>query len=152
LVRHSLNFCAWKDRKAVAADLRLIYGAPTADQAAAELDALEKKWAGKYASIAPAWRRAWQEVIPFFAFDPAIRKIIYTTNAIESLNRIRRENDSLDRFLTLLIPQIHQDPRFVPNRGGRDEADLPGHPQLRERRPECPRVVCRPQSIRYHVR
>ena len=42
---------------------------------------------GKYASIAPAWRRAWQEVIPFFAFDPAIRKIIYTTNAIESLNR-----------------------------------------------------------------
>ncbi|MET4103445.1 putative transposase [Roseovarius sp. MBR-78] len=70
LVRHSLNFCAWKDRKAVAADLRLIYGAPTADQAAAELDAFEEKWAGKYASIAPAWRRAWAEVIPFFAFDP----------------------------------------------------------------------------------
>jgi transposase-like protein len=92
LVRHSLNFCAWKDRKAVAADLRLIYGAPTADQAAAELDAFEelegsgndpgdrfpRQRAGKYASIAPAWRRAWQEVIPFFAFDPAIRKIIYT--------------------------------------------------------------------------
>ena len=82
LVRHSLNFCAWKDRKAVAADLRLIYGAPTADQAAA----------GKCASIAPAWRRAWQEVIPFFAFDPAIRKIIYTTNAIESLNRVIRKS------------------------------------------------------------
>jgi len=92
LVRHSLNFCAWKDRKAVAADLRLIYGAPTADQAAAELDAFEDKWAGKYASIAPAWRRAWQEVIPFFAFDPAIRKIIYTTNAIESLNRVIRKS------------------------------------------------------------
>jgi transposase-like protein len=70
LVRHSLNFCAWKDRKAVAADLRLIYGAPTADQAATELDMFEEKWAGKYASIAPAWRRAWAEVIPFFAFDP----------------------------------------------------------------------------------
>ena len=92
LVRHSLNFCAWKDRKVVAADLRLIYGAPTADQAAAELDAFEEKWAGKYASIAPAWRRAWQEVIPFFAFDPAIRKIIYTTNAIESLNRVIRKS------------------------------------------------------------
>ncbi|WP_190305594.1 IS256 family transposase [Roseicitreum antarcticum] len=92
LVRHSLNFCAWKDRKAVAADLRLIYGAPTADQAAAELDAFEEKWAEKYASIAPAWRRAWQEVIPFFAFDPAIRKIIYTTNAIESLNRVIRKS------------------------------------------------------------
>ena len=92
LVRHSLNFCARKDRKVVAADLRLIYGAPTADQAAAELDAFEEKWAGKYASIAPAWRRAWQEVIPFFAFDPAIRKIIYTTNAIESLNRVIRKS------------------------------------------------------------
>jgi hypothetical protein len=88
LVRHSLNFCSWKDRKAVATDLRRIYGAATADQAVAELDAFEDKWAGKYASIAPAWRRAWHEVIPFFAFDPAIRKIIYSTNAIESLNRV----------------------------------------------------------------
>jgi transposase-like protein len=92
LVRHSLNFCAWKDRKAVAGDLRRIYGAPTAEQAAAELDAFEEKWAGKYASIAPAWRRAWQEVVPFFAFDPSIRKIIYTTNAIESLNRVIRKS------------------------------------------------------------
>ena len=92
LVRHSLNFCSWKDRKVVAADLRKIYSAATADQAAAALDAFEEKWAGKYASIAPAWRRAWTEVIPFFAFDPAIRKIIYTTNAIESLNRVIRKS------------------------------------------------------------
>ena len=92
LVRHSLNFCAWKDRKFVAADLRRIYGAATADQATDELDAFEEKWGGKYASIAPAWRRAWAEVIPFFAFDPAIRKIIYTTNAIESLNRVIRKS------------------------------------------------------------
>ncbi|MCF7778098.1 IS256 family transposase [Sulfitobacter sp. M220] len=83
---------AVKDRKEVAADLRRIYSAPTADQAGLELDAFEEKWAGKYASIAPAWRRAWQEVIPFFAFDPAIRKIIYTTNAIESLNRVIRKS------------------------------------------------------------
>lgn len=92
LVRHSLNFCAWKDRKAVAANLREIYTAATADQAAVALEAFEEKWAGKYASIAPAWRRAWNEVIPFFAFDPAIRKIIYTTNAIESLNRVIRKS------------------------------------------------------------
>jgi len=85
LVRLSLNFCAWKDRKAhspgkqstglfsepsYTTDLRRIYGALTADQAATELDAFEQKWAGKYARVAPAWRRAWQEVIPFFAFDP----------------------------------------------------------------------------------
>ena len=92
LVRHSLNFCSWKDRKIVAADLRRIYEAATADAAAGELNAFEEKWTGKYPSIAPAWRRAWEEVIPFFAFDPAIRKIIYTTNAIESLNRVIRKS------------------------------------------------------------
>lgn len=92
LVRHSMSFCAWKDQKAVASDLRRIYSAATAVQASAELDVFEEKWAGKYASIAPSWRRAWQEVIPFFAFDPAIRKIIYTTNAIESLNRVIRKS------------------------------------------------------------
>ena len=90
--RHSLNCFSWKDRKAVAADLRRIYGATTADQATDELDAFEEKWAGKYASIIPVWHRAWQEVILFFAFDPAIRKSIYTTNAIESLNRVIRKS------------------------------------------------------------
>ena len=106
LVRHSLNFVrrensvphcfltllTWKDRKSVAADLRRIYEAPTADQAAVALDAFEAAWGDKYASIAPAWRRAWEEVTPFFAFPPAVRKIIYTTNAIESLNRVIRKS------------------------------------------------------------
>ena len=92
LVRHSLNFCAWKDRKSVAADLRRIYEAPTADQAAVALDAFEAAWGDKYPSVAPAWRRAWEEVTPFFAFPPAVRKIIYTTNAIESLNRVIRKS------------------------------------------------------------
>ena len=92
LVRHSLNFCAWKDRKAVAADLRQIYEAVSADQAAIALNAFEAAWGDKYASVAPAWRRAWEEVTPFFAFPPAVRKIIYTTNAIESLNRVIRKS------------------------------------------------------------
>ena len=87
LIRHSMNFCSWKDRKAVAADLRTIYEAPTAEEAAGQLDAFEEKWAGKYPSIAPAWA----EVIPFFAFSAAIRKINYTTNAVESLNRVLRK-------------------------------------------------------------
>ncbi len=105
LIRHSMNFVrrensaprcflillTWKDRKAVAADLRPIYEAPTAGEAARQLDAFEEKWAGKYPSIAPAWRRAWAEVIPFFAFSAAIRKIIHTANAMESLNRVLRK-------------------------------------------------------------
>ena len=152
LVRHSLNFCAWKDRKSVAADLRRIYEAPTADQAAVALDAFEAAWGDKYASIAPAWRRAWEEVTPFFAFPPAVRKIIYTTNAIESLNRMRRENSVPHCFLTLHIPKIDQDPRLIPDRGSRHQADLSRHPQLRKRRQKRPGMVCSPQSIRYHVR
>mgnify|MGYP006184660353 FL=1 len=87
LIRHSMNFCSWKDRKAVAADLRPIYEAPTAEEAERQLDAFEEKWAGKYPSIAPAWRRAWAEVTPFYAFSAAIRKIIYTTNAVEAVHR-----------------------------------------------------------------
>ena len=123
LVRHSLNFCSWKDRKAVAADLRRIYSAPSTDMAEAELDTFEEKWAGKYASIAPAWRRAWQEVIPFFAFDPAIRKIIYTTNAIESLNRVIRKSiktrgsfptdEAATKLIYLAIRKFEKDGRNV---------------------------------------
>jgi transposase-like protein len=91
LVRHSLNFCGWKDRKAVAKDLRRIYQATDDGEAEKALADFEAEWGSKYPSIAPSWRRAWQEVIPFFAFPPAVRKIIYTINAIESLNRVIRK-------------------------------------------------------------
>ena len=70
----------------------VFYGAATADLAADGQDAFEEKWAAKYTSNAPVWRRTRQEVIPFFAFDPAIRRIIYTTNAVESLNRVIRKS------------------------------------------------------------
>ncbi len=123
LTRHSLNFCGWKDRKAVAADLRLIYSAATADLAADALDAFEDKWGEKFPSIAPAWRRAWQQVIPFFAFDPAIRKIIYTTNAIENLNRVIRKSiktrgsfptdEAATKLIYLAIRKFEKDGRKV---------------------------------------
>ena len=91
LVRHSLNFCGWKNRKIVAKDLKRIYQATDDVEAEKALADLEAKWGQKYPSIAPSWRRAWQELIPFSAFPPAVRKIIYTTNAIESLNRVIRK-------------------------------------------------------------
>lgn len=92
LVRHSLNFCSWKDRKAVAAKLREVYSAETAEAARDALEAFDVGWGRQYPSIAQAWRRAWQEVIPFLAFSPEIRRVIYTTNAIESLNRVIRKS------------------------------------------------------------
>jgi putative transposase len=91
LVRHSLNFCSWKDRKAVAAKLRDVYSAETAEAAWEALEAFDSEWGNQYPSIAQAWRRAWEEVIPFFAFSPEIRRVIYTTNAVESLNRVIRK-------------------------------------------------------------
>jgi putative transposase len=91
LIRNSLEPVNWKDRKALMPSLKAIYQAPTVQAAEAALEAFEaSSWAKRYPMIAPAWRRAWVYVVPFFAFPPAIRKMIYTTNAVESLNRTLR--------------------------------------------------------------
>ena len=86
LVRYSLNFVCWRDRKDVAKDLKLIYRAETEEMAEANLSEFEAKWDSKYPTISQSWRRNWERVIPFFIYPHEIRKIIYTTNAIESLN------------------------------------------------------------------
>jgi putative transposase len=86
LVRNSLNFVSWKQRKEVAADLRPIYAAAAAEEAAVALDSFALKWDKQYPQIARSWHHNWARVIPFFAYAPAIRKVIYTTNAIESVN------------------------------------------------------------------
>ena len=91
MIRHSLNYVPWNDRKAVAADLKTIYRAESADAAVQRLDEFEEKWDDKYPPIAQSWRRNWEQVIPFFAYPAAVRKIIYTTNAIESLNMSLRK-------------------------------------------------------------
>ena len=88
LVRHSLNVCGWQDRKNVTKNLKRVYQATDDVEAEKALADFEAEWGEKYPSIAPSWRRAWQEVIPFFALPPAMRKIIYTPNAIERLNRV----------------------------------------------------------------
>jgi putative transposase len=87
LIRNSLDYANWKDRKALAAAIKPIYTAPSAEAAQAELDAFESGlWGIKFPTVATAWRRAWDKVIPFFAFPPEVRRVIYTTNAIESVN------------------------------------------------------------------
>jgi putative transposase len=86
LVRYSLNYVSWKLRKTVAADLRLIYAAATVDEGETRLAEFEVKWRENYPSIAQSWRRNWARIIPFFDYPPEIRRIIYTTNAIESVN------------------------------------------------------------------
>ncbi len=92
LLRHSLDFVSFKDRKAVATALKEIYRALDATAAAAALDAFETgEWGRKYAAIVQSWRRAWNEVVPFYAFPLDVRRLLYTTNAIEALNsKLRR--------------------------------------------------------------
>ncbi len=91
MVRHSLNYVSWKLRKEVAADLRAIYTAATSDEAERQLDAFDAKWGVAYPSIIQSWRRNWARIIPFFDYPPEIRKVIYTTNAIESVNMSLRK-------------------------------------------------------------
>lgn len=91
ILRNSFKFVAWKDRKAVAKDLKPIYKAATEEEAEANLEAFEQKWDGKYPSISKIWRDNWEHIIPFFAYPEEIRKVIYTTNAIESVNRSVRK-------------------------------------------------------------
>ena len=92
LIRNSLDYASWKDRKLLAAAIKPIYTAPSAEAALAELDAFESgEWGKKFPTVVGAWRRVWDKVIPFFAFPPAVRRVIYTTNAIESVNaRLRK--------------------------------------------------------------
>ena len=92
LIRNSLDFCSWKDRKPVAQELKSIYRAEDAQAAAAALQEFEDgPWGRRFAAITAMWRRHWAHVIPFFAYPPEVRKMIYTTNAIESLNaKLRR--------------------------------------------------------------
>jgi putative transposase len=91
LVRHSLNLVGWKQRKEVAADLKLIYRAATEAEADQRLTEFSLKWDAKFPMIAKSWRSNWTRVMPLFAHPPEIRKIIYTTNAIESLNMSLRK-------------------------------------------------------------
>lgn len=92
LIRNSLDYASWKDRRALAAAIKPIYTAPSAEAALSELEAFAQgPWGEKFPTVAAAWRRSWDRVIPFFAFPPAIRRVIYTTNAIESVNaRLRK--------------------------------------------------------------
>ena len=120
LIRNSLDFASWKDRKALAKAIRPIYTAPSAEAAQAELDAFERgPWGQKFPTVVGAWRRAWDKVIPFFAFPPALRKVVYTTNAIESINsRLRKiiktrghfpSDDAASKLIWLALRNITAD-------------------------------------------
>jgi transposase-like protein len=91
MVRNSLKYVNWKERKPVAADLKLVYRAATRDQAEQELEAFAEKWNHKYPMIQRQWKENWDGVSVFFQFPPQIRKVIYTTNAVESLHMSLRK-------------------------------------------------------------
>ena len=91
MVRNSLNYVSWKNRKEVARDLRAIYQSATLRKAENQLEKFAQKWDDTYAMISRSWRQHWDHLTPFFAYPPEIRKVIYTTNAIESMNASLRK-------------------------------------------------------------
>lgn len=91
MVRYSLNYVSWKLRKDVALDLRAVYAAATAEEAEQRLVEFDEKWGEAYPSIVQSWQRNWSRIIPFFDYPAEIRKVIYTTNAIESVNMSLRK-------------------------------------------------------------
>ena len=91
MVRNSTKYVPWKDRKELCADLKRIYGSDTLEGAELALQAFEEKWDDKYAMVGQLWRRHWDRLTPFFEYPKDLRKVIYTTNAIESLNRSLRK-------------------------------------------------------------
>jgi putative transposase len=120
LIRSSLDYASWKDRRTLAKAIRPIYTAATAEAAEAELDAFEQgPWGQKFPTVPAAWRRAWAQVIPFFAFPPDIRRVIYTTNAIESINSQLRKiirsrghfpsDDAASKLIWLALRNITED-------------------------------------------
>ena len=101
LVRASLRFCSYKDRKAVVAALKPIYRAPNVDVAVEMLDVFEATWGKRYPGIVKTWRDAWERFVPFLDYPPEIRTVIYTTNAIESLNyQLRKVTKTRGHFPT----------------------------------------------------
>ncbi len=115
-LRNSFKYVAWKDRKAVAKDLRAVYGAVTLAEAEEALERFSENWDAKYPAISPSWRAEWERLTVFFDYSPEIRKVIYTTNAIESLNySLRRmlktrgsfpNDDSILKILYLAINRV----------------------------------------------
>jgi transposase-like protein len=91
LIRNSLAFVSWKDRKAIMPSIKAIYQAENADMALLRLEDFEDEWGKRYPAIGQMWRCAWEHVVPFFAFAPGVRKMIYTTNAVEALHRSLRK-------------------------------------------------------------
>jgi putative transposase len=135
LIRGSLEFVPWKDRKPVAAALKEVYRAVDAEAGRAALDAFaDGPWGIKYPAIAQSWRRNWAAVIPFFAFPEDVRRIIYTTNAIESLNaKLRRAvrarghfptDDSVLKLLYLVLNLAAKDWKMPPREWGMAKAQF----------------------------
>jgi transposase-like protein len=125
LIRNSLNLASWKDRKALAAALKPIYQAATVEAAAAALEAFaQSEWGQKFPTVVTMWQRQWEQVIPFFAYPPAVRKIIYTTNAIESMHMQLRKivknrghfpsDEAASKLLYLALRNIEKDWKMPP--------------------------------------
>jgi transposase-like protein len=141
LLRNSFRYASRRDWAAIARDLRPVYTAATETAALERLTEFAERWEARYPAIIRLWEQAWAEFVPFLSFDPEIRTIIATTNAIESLGRP--------------VPPLRARPRALPQRAGRPQAPVPDRRQPRPHRPRSPAVdqplEGRPQCLRHRL-
>ena len=138
-VRNARSYVSYKDRKAVAADMKKIYKSAPLEEAEQHLASLGQTWNQRYPTIHRSWDRHWEQLTAFFAYPPEIRKVIYTTNAIESLNSSMRKDP--------------EDPSCLPQRRGGDQADVSGPPEHRQALDTASeRLEESTQSVCHHVR
>ena len=126
LIRNSLRYTQRRDWKQVAAELKVVYTSPTPEAAEVEFDAFEERWGVKYPALIRLWRNSWEEFVPFLDYQPEVRKLIYTTNGIESLNArfraaVRRRGSfpDVDAAMKVLFLTIYQREKNRPNPTGR---------------------------------
>ncbi|MFJ9391563.1 transposase, partial [Nocardioides sp. NPDC101246] len=126
LIRNSLRYTQRRDWKQVAAELKVVYTSPTPEAAEVEFDAFEERWGIKYPALIRLWRNSWDEFVPFLDYQPEVRKLIYTTNGIESLNArfraaVRRRGSfpDIDAAMKVLFLTIYHREKNRPNPTGR---------------------------------
>ncbi len=138
LVRDSLPYVSWKHRKEVATDVKKIYQSATREEAERQRERFAEKWDRLYPSISQSWRRNWERVVVFFAYPAEIRKVIYTTNAIESVN--------------MSLSQDHQKSRVLSDRRSSDKTIVPGAAKYQPEVEDADQgLEGGAQSVQYHL-
>ena len=142
LLRASMRLCSWKDRKTIVAGLRRVYTAVNAEAAGKALDELDEQWGNRYPGVIRIWRQAWEEFTPFLRFPPQLRKVVYTTNVVESVHyQLRKVTKTRGHFPTdqSALKLLRLAARNITNKRGGNLSSIRHHPSWKQAHQHHPR-------------